>query len=78
MTVQSCIKVIQLFARNYILVSEMMNIFSEMMNIFSLSFTEADFSHPSHGADVFCGVGLALGLLGVAAGTFLFVKGHHG
>ncbi|XP_060936610.1 H-2 class II histocompatibility antigen, A-U alpha chain-like [Limanda limanda] len=34
--------------------------------------------HVSHGADVFCGVGLTLGLLGVAAGTFLFVKGHHG
>ncbi|XP_062255805.1 H-2 class II histocompatibility antigen, A-U alpha chain-like [Platichthys flesus] len=39
---------------------------------------EADSSHQSHGADVFCGVGLTLGLLGVAAGTFLFVKGHHG
>nr|XP_019948822.1 PREDICTED: H-2 class II histocompatibility antigen, A-U alpha chain-like [Paralichthys olivaceus] len=39
---------------------------------------EVDFTHQSHGPDVFCGVGLSLGLLGVAAGTFLFVKGHHG
>lgn len=39
---------------------------------------EPDISHRSLGADVYCGVGLTLGLLGVAAGTFLMVKGHHG
>ncbi|KAM6935531.1 H-2 class II histocompatibility antigen, A-U alpha chain-like [Lycodopsis pacificus] len=39
---------------------------------------EPDFSHPSLGLDVYCGVGLSLGLLGVAVGTFLIVKGHHG
>ncbi|XP_068998932.1 H-2 class II histocompatibility antigen, A-U alpha chain-like [Embiotoca jacksoni] len=36
---------------------------------------EPEFSHQSLGLDVFCGVGLSLGLLGVATGTFLFVKG---
>lgn len=36
-----------------------------------------ELSHPSLGLDIFCGVGLTLGLLGVAAGTFLMVKGHH-
>ncbi|KAK5862315.1 hypothetical protein PBY51_017725 [Eleginops maclovinus] len=39
---------------------------------------EPDVSHRSLGADVYCGVGLTLGLLGVVGGTFLFVKGHHG
>ncbi|XP_034553398.1 HLA class II histocompatibility antigen, DP alpha 1 chain-like [Notolabrus celidotus] len=39
-------------------------------------FWEVEISHPSVGADVFCGVGMILGLLGVAAGTFLMVKGH--
>ncbi|XP_070768252.1 H-2 class II histocompatibility antigen, A-U alpha chain-like [Enoplosus armatus] len=39
---------------------------------------EPDFSHASLGPDVFCGVGLTLAFLGVAAGTFLMVKGHHG
>ncbi|XP_008297763.1 H-2 class II histocompatibility antigen, A-U alpha chain-like [Stegastes partitus] len=33
--------------------------------------------HQSVVADVCCGVGLSLGLLGVAGGTFLFVKGQH-
>ncbi|XP_054478406.1 H-2 class II histocompatibility antigen, A-U alpha chain-like [Anoplopoma fimbria] len=37
---------------------------------------EPDFRHRSLGPDVYCGVGLALGLLGVVAGTFLMVKGH--
>ncbi|XP_028280418.1 RLA class II histocompatibility antigen, DP alpha-1 chain-like isoform X2 [Parambassis ranga] len=35
---------------------------------------ELDFIHQNSGPDVFCGVGLSLGLLGVAVGTFLFVK----
>ncbi|XP_042345122.1 H-2 class II histocompatibility antigen, A-U alpha chain-like [Plectropomus leopardus] len=39
---------------------------------------EHNFSHCSLGADIYCGVGLTVGLLGVAAGTFLLVKGHHG
>ncbi|XP_022051681.1 H-2 class II histocompatibility antigen, A-U alpha chain-like [Acanthochromis polyacanthus] len=34
-------------------------------------------SHQSLIADVYCGVGLCLGLLGVAVGTFLIVKGLH-
>ncbi|KAA0713775.1 II histocompatibility antigen, DP beta 1 chain HLA class [Triplophysa tibetana] len=32
---------------------------------------------PSVGPDVFCGVGLTLGLLGVAAGTFFLIKGNN-
>ncbi|XP_071385357.1 H-2 class II histocompatibility antigen, A-U alpha chain-like [Centroberyx affinis] len=39
---------------------------------------EPDLSSPSLGPDVFCGVGLTLGMLGVAVGTFFMVKGHHG
>ncbi|KAM8734289.1 H-2 class II histocompatibility antigen, A-U alpha chain-like [Acanthopagrus schlegelii] len=39
---------------------------------------EPEFTHPSPVPDIFCGVGLTLGLLGVAAGTVLLVKGHHG
>ncbi|XP_029306747.1 H-2 class II histocompatibility antigen, A-U alpha chain-like [Cottoperca gobio] len=39
---------------------------------------ETDFSHRSLGPNVYCGVGLTLGLLGVTAGTFLMVKRHHG
>lgn len=35
-----------------------------------------EISHPSVKATVFCGVGLTLGLLGVAIGTFLMAKGH--
>ncbi|KAE8288788.1 H-2 class II histocompatibility antigen, E-D alpha chain [Larimichthys crocea] len=37
-----------------------------------------ELSQKSLGPDIFCGVGLTLGLLGVAAGTFLMVKGCHG
>uniref|UniRef100_A0A3P9DQ85 H-2 class II histocompatibility antigen, A-U alpha chain n=1 Tax=Maylandia zebra TaxID=106582 RepID=A0A3P9DQ85_9CICH len=33
-------------------------------------------TEPSVGPSVFCGVGLTLGLLGVAAGTFFLVKGN--
>ncbi|KAK2844561.1 hypothetical protein Q5P01_011220 [Channa striata] len=39
---------------------------------------ETKFSHHNYGPDVFCGVGLILGLLGVGAGTFLIAKGHYG
>ncbi|KAL6456309.1 hypothetical protein MHYP_G00348520 [Metynnis hypsauchen] len=38
---------------------------------------EVDVERPSVGPSVFCGVGLAAGLLGVAAGTFFLVKGNN-
>uniref|UniRef100_A0A673J8D3 Ig-like domain-containing protein n=1 Tax=Sinocyclocheilus rhinocerous TaxID=307959 RepID=A0A673J8D3_9TELE len=38
---------------------------------------DVDVALPSVGPAVFCGVGLTLGLLGVAAGTFLLIKGNH-
>uniref|UniRef100_A0AAY5EE88 Ig-like domain-containing protein n=1 Tax=Electrophorus electricus TaxID=8005 RepID=A0AAY5EE88_ELEEL len=37
---------------------------------------EVDVSVPSVGPSVFCGVGLAAGLLGVATGTFFLIKGN--
>nr|AAD39865.1 MHC class II antigen [Ictalurus punctatus]AAD39866.1 MHC class II antigen [Ictalurus punctatus] len=37
---------------------------------------EVDVDLPSVGPAVFCGVGLAVGLLGVATGTFFLVKGN--
>ncbi|XP_076859332.1 H-2 class II histocompatibility antigen, A-Q alpha chain-like [Brachyhypopomus gauderio] len=37
---------------------------------------EVDVSLPSVGPSVFCGVGLAVGLLGVATGTFFLIKGN--
>ncbi|XP_076859331.1 HLA class II histocompatibility antigen, DP alpha 1 chain-like isoform X2 [Brachyhypopomus gauderio] len=37
---------------------------------------EVDVSLPSVGPSVFCGVGLAAGLLGVATGTFFLIKGN--
>ncbi|XP_062855481.1 mamu class II histocompatibility antigen, DR alpha chain-like [Trichomycterus rosablanca] len=37
---------------------------------------DVDVKIPSIGPSVFCGVGLALGLLGVATGTFFLVKGN--
>ncbi|KAM9474995.1 H-2 class II histocompatibility antigen, A-Q alpha chain-like [Clarias gariepinus] len=37
---------------------------------------EVHFEIPSVGPAVFCGVGLAVGLLGVATGTFFLVKGN--
>ncbi|XP_060787112.1 H-2 class II histocompatibility antigen, A-U alpha chain-like [Neoarius graeffei] len=37
---------------------------------------EVDVELPSVGPSVFCGVGLAVGLLGVATGTFFLVKGN--
>lgn len=38
---------------------------------------DVDVTLPSVGPAVFCGVGLTLGLLGVAAGTFFLVKGNN-
>ncbi|XP_077080478.1 rano class II histocompatibility antigen, B alpha chain [Siphateles boraxobius] len=38
---------------------------------------EVDVALPSVGPAVFCGVGLTLGLLGVAAGTFFLIKGNN-
>ncbi|KAM7383499.1 hypothetical protein PAMP_003145 [Pampus punctatissimus] len=38
---------------------------------------EPDVSHLSLGPDVFCGVGLFLGLFGFTTGVFFIVKGHH-
>ncbi|KAM9474996.1 mamu class II histocompatibility antigen, DR alpha chain-like [Clarias gariepinus] len=37
---------------------------------------EVNVKLPSVGPAVFCGVGLAVGLLGVATGTFFLVKGN--
>ncbi|XP_041672284.1 H-2 class II histocompatibility antigen, A-U alpha chain-like [Cheilinus undulatus] len=37
---------------------------------------DVDVGHRSLGPDVFCGVGMTLGLLGIAGGTFYMVKGH--
>ncbi|CAG6015457.1 unnamed protein product [Menidia menidia] len=42
--------------------------------IWEVEFIETD---ESLGPDIFCGVGLALGLLGISIGTFFIVKGHH-
>ncbi|XP_062398238.1 RLA class II histocompatibility antigen, DP alpha-1 chain-like isoform X3 [Sardina pilchardus] len=39
-------------------------------------FDVEEVSEPSLGPSVFCGVGLTLGLLGVATGTFFLVKGN--
>ncbi|XP_026099948.1 H-2 class II histocompatibility antigen, A-U alpha chain [Carassius auratus] len=38
---------------------------------------EVDVAVPGIGPAVFCGVGLSLGLLGVAAGTFFLIKGNN-
>ncbi|XP_066499503.1 H-2 class II histocompatibility antigen, A-Q alpha chain-like [Hoplias malabaricus] len=38
---------------------------------------EVDVELPGVGASVFCGVGLAGGLLGVAVGAFFLIKGNH-
>ncbi|XP_050959326.1 mamu class II histocompatibility antigen, DR alpha chain-like [Labeo rohita] len=38
---------------------------------------EVDVDVPGVGPAVFCGVGLSLGLLGVAAGTFFLIKGNN-
>ncbi|RXN07777.1 mamu class II histocompatibility DR alpha chain-like protein [Labeo rohita] len=38
---------------------------------------EVDVNVPGVGPAVFCGVGLSLGLLGVAAGTFFLIKGNN-
>ncbi|XP_071772829.2 H-2 class II histocompatibility antigen, A-Q alpha chain-like [Centroberyx gerrardi] len=40
-------------------------------------FWEPDVGETSSGPGVFCGLGLSLALLGVATGTYLFVKGNH-
>ncbi|KAM4564651.1 HLA class II histocompatibility antigen, DR alpha chain-like isoform 1-T1 [Fundulus diaphanus] len=37
---------------------------------------EVHMSQPSVGPDVFCGLGLTIGLLGVAVGTFFLIKGN--
>jgi len=39
-------------------------------------FSDVDVALPSVGPAVLCGVGLTLGLLGVAVGTLFFIKGH--
>ncbi|XP_042247603.1 H-2 class II histocompatibility antigen, A-Q alpha chain-like [Thunnus maccoyii] len=40
-------------------------------------FWEVEINETTIGPAVFCGLGLSLGLLGFAAGTFFFVKGKH-
>ncbi|XP_051262640.1 H-2 class II histocompatibility antigen, A-U alpha chain-like [Dicentrarchus labrax] len=39
---------------------------------------EPEVTPPGLGPDIFCGVGLTVGLLGVAVGVFFIAKGHHG
>ncbi|XP_019747668.1 H-2 class II histocompatibility antigen, A-U alpha chain-like [Hippocampus comes] len=39
------------------------------------TFWEVEFSHPSIGPDVFCGVGLTVAVFGIASGVFWGVKG---
>nr|XP_040037589.1 HLA class II histocompatibility antigen, DP alpha 1 chain-like [Gasterosteus aculeatus aculeatus] len=41
-----------------------------------VKFYDVQVSQPSVGPAVFCGVGLTVGLLGVAAGTFFLIKGN--
>ncbi|XP_037336026.2 HLA class II histocompatibility antigen, DP alpha 1 chain-like [Pungitius pungitius] len=41
-----------------------------------VKFYDVKVSQPSVGPAVFCGVGLTVGLLGVAAGTFFLIKGN--
>ncbi len=43
----------------------------------SVCIPEVDVAVPGVGPAVFCGVGLSLGLLGVAAGTFFLIKGNN-
>uniref|UniRef100_A0A3Q0QXD8 Ig-like domain-containing protein n=1 Tax=Amphilophus citrinellus TaxID=61819 RepID=A0A3Q0QXD8_AMPCI len=38
-------------------------------------FWVVEIDEPGNGPDIFCGLGLSLGLIGVAAGTFLYAKG---
>ncbi|XP_077382208.1 H-2 class II histocompatibility antigen, A-U alpha chain-like isoform X2 [Festucalex cinctus] len=40
-------------------------------------FLKVEFNHPGVGPDIFCGVGLTLGLVGVAAGVFWGVRGRY-
>jgi len=40
-------------------------------------FPDVDVALPSVGPAVLCGVGMTLGILGVAAGTFFFIKGKN-
>uniref|UniRef100_A0A673J5L7 Ig-like domain-containing protein n=1 Tax=Sinocyclocheilus rhinocerous TaxID=307959 RepID=A0A673J5L7_9TELE len=51
--------------------------FHASSNFLCMYFPDVDVALPSVGPAVFCGVGLTLGLLGVAAGTFLLIKGNH-
>ncbi len=44
--------------------------------ILCMYFPDVEVAIPSVGPAVFCGVGLTLGLLGVAMGTFFIVKGN--
>ncbi|XP_053183913.1 H-2 class II histocompatibility antigen, A-U alpha chain-like [Scomber japonicus] len=39
---------------------------------------EPDFSHQSLGLNIYCGVGLTVGLFGIAAGVFLIAKAKYG
>jgi len=42
-----------------------------------MHFLDVEVALPGVGPAVFCGVGLTLGLLGVATGTFFLVKGNN-
>lgn len=43
----------------------------------SFNVTEVEFSHPSIGPDVFCGIGLTVAVFGIASGVFWGVKGRY-
>ncbi len=45
--------------------------------ILCMYFPDVEVAMPSVGPAVFCGVGLTLGLLGVAMGTFFIIKGNN-
>lgn len=48
-----------------------------LIELVHICFTEVDLNHRHPALDIYCGVGLTVGFLGVATGTFLIVKGRY-